>query len=318
MKFKNRTIIEPNPVMTYHLVDGSFVRSAGTKEGDLQQLIFTTEVLDRHGTIKRVDGAQLKNFKKNPVYLWAHNSGFAGELPPIGTVKKIVKKNDQPRLVGGVLFDQEDEFARFIESKFIRGFLNATSIGFIPLEWESIVERSKDGREELIGYDITKYELLEASAVPVPSDFKALKEDRQFFKDMEWERYIEEFHYPLPKGWEKRTTIIFDSEKSKASDPKKVNGEDNPKDESENLANTESQERITPQSVDAYLKGLNEKDWQSLLSRIFGKEKDERLLELMDENPREKLNDFLQKIQRFLKVYELAELTTKLDQIERK
>lgn len=309
MKFENKNIYTPKPVMTYHLVPG-FDRSAGTKEGDTHPMIFSTEVLDRHQTIKRVKGAQLKNYKNNPVYLWAHN----GNIAPIGTVKKVTKQNSPPRLVAHVNFDQEDEFARFIEGKFIRGFLNANSIGFIPLEWESITERNKDkATEELIGYDILKYELLEGSAVPVPSDFEALKADRSFFNDMEWERYIEEFNYPLPKGWEKRTTIIFDSDKSKANNPKKANGEDNPNDESETLANTENQERITPQSVETYLKGLNEKEWQDLATRIFGKEKDERLIEMMDDNPREKLNDFLQKIQRFLKISELADLVKKIE-----
>ncbi len=440
MKFENKLICEPNPVMTYHLIDSSFVRTAETKEGNIHQLVFSTEIMDRHQTIKRVNGAQLKNFKANPVYLWAHN--VRNEFPPIGTVKKLIKKNDPNRLVGGTLFDQEDEFARFIESKFIRGFLNATSIGFIPLEWESITEHNKDkGKDELIGYDIIKYELLEASAVPVPSDFKALKEDRQFFKDMEWERYIEEFHYPLPKGWEKRTIIVFDSEKEKNEnidfedectqyfegedqviriDMRKVisykafptadegyswdasrakknlakwaggpdkdkiswskygqgfgwvdtenaesfgayklphhdvidgsvktiwrgvaaamaallgarGGVDIPENDKRGVYShlkkhydqfdkeaPEYREYEFDELIEMYLRDLSEDEWKFLLDKIFEKEKDERLIELMNDNPREKLNDFLQKISRFLNVVQLAELVQTIEQSERK
>ena len=44
--------------------------------------------------------------------------------------------------------------------------LNAVSVGFIPLEWTE----TKDG------YDITKWELLEFSAVAVPANQDAIAE----------------------------------------------------------------------------------------------------------------------------------------------
>ena len=51
--------------------------------------------------------------------------------------------------------------------------LNAVSVGFIPLEWT----------ENQRGYDITKWELLEFSAVAVPANQDAIAEAVKSFGD---------------------------------------------------------------------------------------------------------------------------------------
>ena len=55
------------------------------------QFVGTDETKDRQGDVLAMEGWDLKNFKKNPVFLWAHNY----VNPPIGRVKRIVKKDNK-------------------------------------------------------------------------------------------------------------------------------------------------------------------------------------------------------------------------------
>ena len=127
---------------------------------------FITMTLDRDSEVLKPQGAQLKNFKKNPVFLWAHNWWQA--LPSIGKVIKMKKDSESFR--GVVEFDLgNDQFAEMIYNKYKDGFLNAVSVGFIPLAVDT--EPIVDGQQ---GFTYTKYEILEVSAVPVPSNPDAL------------------------------------------------------------------------------------------------------------------------------------------------
>jgi hypothetical protein len=97
----------------------------------------------------------LTGFNRNPVAKWNHGfDPLRGDLP-IGRWRNVRFTSDRA-MVGDLEFDQEDEFARAVESKYQRGFLNAVSIGFIP------------------GFGDRDNELLEASAVAVPADPDAL------------------------------------------------------------------------------------------------------------------------------------------------
>jgi hypothetical protein len=91
---------------------------------------------------------------------WAHNY----YEPPIGKVTQIEVKDDQ--LLADVVFDQNDEFARKIESKYRNGILNAVSVGFDIKTLEPA-----QGEQPMRA---TRTELLELSAVPVPADPGAL------------------------------------------------------------------------------------------------------------------------------------------------
>jgi HK97 family phage prohead protease len=126
----------------------------------------TKETPDRTGDIIRVDGWELDNFQKNPVFLWNHNR----DIPAIGKVKSASRAGN------GLLFDVEfaskevDEFADGVFKKFAEGFLSAVSVGFIPKDIEPIF--SNDG--QLMGLDIKRQELLELSAVNIPAHQDAL------------------------------------------------------------------------------------------------------------------------------------------------
>jgi len=101
---------------------------------------------------------QLDNFRRNPVFLWVHD--YWGQHLPIGRVPNVEATGSQ--LLADVEFDQADEFARQVESKYRRGFLNAVSIG-----WQDVQEGKR-----------TWHDLLDISGVPVPADPNALKADQ--------------------------------------------------------------------------------------------------------------------------------------------
>ena len=140
--------------------------------GDRRVLfIISKEVVDRDGDILRASGCDLTNYLKNKVFLGFHNSRDF----PLGKTEDIWIEADSVKAI--VYFptveelstnpEQASEKAKltdFCYHCYKTGMLNAVSVGFIPLEWTE----TKDG------YDITKWELLEFSAVAVPANQDAI------------------------------------------------------------------------------------------------------------------------------------------------
>src|SRR3989304_2708388 len=147
-----------------HLMDNFIAKayvekSDNDEEGILEAAVASTGNEDRHGEELNQEGWELKNFKKNPAFLWGHN--FREERPPIGKVLKVWLDGEgkKTRLMFKPKFDLEDPFAAEIYRKYKDGFLNSFSVGYIPLEI--------DGNQHL------KMELLEISAVAVPANADA-------------------------------------------------------------------------------------------------------------------------------------------------
>jgi len=142
------------------LLAKAFVTKAGKEEGVLEASVASTPVIDRVGESIDQEGWELKQYKKNPVLLWAHN--LREQKLPIGKVTKLWTegKGKRARLMFTSKFDLQDTFAAEVYRKFKDNFLNAFSVGFVPIE--------KDGEEYL------QQELLEISAVPVPANPEAL------------------------------------------------------------------------------------------------------------------------------------------------
>jgi len=141
------------------------------KQDGKKPIVFqiSNEELDRYGTVIRADGINLENFKRNPVVLWNHGSGYMGgsreDDVPVARASNIYVKNKQ--LFAELEFDQGDEFAVEIERKIRDGFLNAASIGFIPrriVRGETVDEPD----------EIVEAELVEFSIVSVPANPSAL------------------------------------------------------------------------------------------------------------------------------------------------
>ena len=134
-------------------------------EGVLEFVGSVESTKDRDGEVIKADGWDLVNYKKNPIVLWAHDYS----APPIGKATSV--KVSKGQLIFTVKFADAETypFADTIYKLCKGGFLNATSVGFIPKEWETGKKENDPSRTYL------KQELLELSIVPVPSNPDALR-----------------------------------------------------------------------------------------------------------------------------------------------
>lgn len=160
--------------------------SANIREHDDEDLItfeISNDALDRHGTRLEPEGADLENYKKNPVVLYGHGFGPNGDVP-IGRAENIF--SNEGGLFAHVRFDEQDDFAREIKRKVEDGFLSGASVGFDPNE--RVMEERNDGSEIPV---FTDWELLEFSIVSVPSNPDALVEGRNAYTEQLAERVAE-------------------------------------------------------------------------------------------------------------------------------
>jgi phage head maturation protease len=132
--------------------------------GDGQfEVLISSELEDRDGDILLSAGANVDNYRRNPVVLYAHDYGGlpvarATNIEAIqGTGLKAVMEFP-PKGISA----RADEVRGLWEG----GFLNAASVGFVPKHFE---ERHPTGRI------FTDWELLEFSIVPVPANAAALR-----------------------------------------------------------------------------------------------------------------------------------------------
>jgi len=131
------------------------------------EFVGSTEDIDRDGEVVEVAGWKLDNYMKNPVFMWVHDY----KEPPIGKALKVWKRDGQLKFNIEFAPKETYEFADTIYKLYKGGFLNATSVGFIP-DLDSIVEGDgiKTPRKTY-----KKQELLELSGVPIPSQVNALR-----------------------------------------------------------------------------------------------------------------------------------------------
>jgi HK97 family phage prohead protease len=132
--------------------------------------VFSDGSVDRMGDTVDPAGWVLDDFLRNPVALWAHDS----YSPPIGRARDV--RSDGARLLGDVEFIPADTYP-FAETVFrlvAGGWLNAVSVGFLPLEY-SFVENDP---ERGWGIDFKRQQLLEISVCPIPANPNALAEAR--------------------------------------------------------------------------------------------------------------------------------------------
>lgn len=129
--------------------------AAEGKPGMPINFVAGSEGIKRDGLNLVMAGGRLDNYRKNPVVLWGHD--YTGQRLPIGWAEPSIRG---PQILAAVTFDQEDEFARQVESKYRRGFLHTVSLGWNPLKMR--------------GRDVAEWDLLDISAVPVPGDADAL------------------------------------------------------------------------------------------------------------------------------------------------
>ena len=135
------------------------------------QFVASTGNVDRYGEVIEPSGWVLENFLKNPVFQNAHRyrdvADTLGRVVECGVREVVLRGGDSPKpaLVIDVDFAVEaNPVAKLAYDLYAGGYLNAVSVGFIPLEWRDM--EGKDGIYRVY----QKQELLEVSAVGVPAN----------------------------------------------------------------------------------------------------------------------------------------------------
>ena len=140
--------------------------------------IASTATVDRYHEIIEPAGWRLESYRRNPVFQNAHNCGDILFTLGKALVTEVRAVGERQALCQRIQFATEvNPVARIGYGLYKGGFLNAVSVGFIPLRWE-------DGNRTngTTGTDGTngprrrylEQELLEVSAVAIPANPDAL------------------------------------------------------------------------------------------------------------------------------------------------
>jgi len=137
------------------------------------------ESLDRYQEFISVAGWKLDNYRQNPVVQNAHSYGSLSDTIGKSLITEIrddAPGSDAPRshapspyLFQRILFAvEENPMAKVAYGLYKGGFLNAVSVGFIPLQWENGSKEAGYRRKYI------EQELVEVSAVSIPANPNAL------------------------------------------------------------------------------------------------------------------------------------------------
>lgn len=145
---------------------GLTVQSKAASDKPVIQFTASDETLDRYNEVVSAAGWKLENYRKNPVFQNSHKYGDV--LHTIGKAVNVEVKDGA--LVQEIEFAVEVNPVAKVAYELYRGkFLNAVSVGFIPLDWEDGNQKSGFDRKYI------EQELLELSAVSVPANPNALQ-----------------------------------------------------------------------------------------------------------------------------------------------
>ena len=159
-KSKEKTKLDDDSLVVCAMATNA--KASDDEQSRVIDFTISSETADSYRDVVSADGWNLERFLKNPVVLWAH---IKSQLP-VGKASNI--RTDGDTLKAAAEFASRDiyEFADDVFKMLKAGFLNAVSVGFIPLEWTWDDERG--------GYNFIKNELFEFSVVPVPANPDAL------------------------------------------------------------------------------------------------------------------------------------------------
>ena len=142
---------------------------------------FAGHKINRNGWRLNFDGMDTAGFQANPVVLLNHDA----DALPIGRAVSLTKKARS--LSGTIEFGPEDELAQRVKGKVDRGYINAVSVSYVPLETEFIDADSYDDKWEMMwnaDLDILRSDLVEVSIVGIPADSSAVRK-QSFQTDMQ-------------------------------------------------------------------------------------------------------------------------------------
>lgn len=134
-----------------------FLRAYARVDKDMPEdapvrFVASTEGVKRDGLDLKAESWDLSNYKRHPVVVWAHDYSRL----PIGRADVSFEGKT---MLADMTYDMEDEFARQVRSKAVKGLVAAS------VAWN----QRKDGKNEL----------LEISNVPVPADPDALAQTQR-------------------------------------------------------------------------------------------------------------------------------------------
>lgn len=138
----------------------------------MKTFILTDESLNTYGFWLPLSGAQLDQFRRNPIMLWMHNRARRGtkeEILPIGRWDNI--RVEKGKLLADAVFDENDEFAAAIADKVENNILRMASCGIKVIESSSDPKHLKPGQT---CETPTKWALREASIVDIGANDNAL------------------------------------------------------------------------------------------------------------------------------------------------
>jgi len=134
--------------------------------------LLTDESLNGYGFWLKMDGADIEQFKRNPIMLWMHMRAWRGtrdEVLPIGTWDNI--RIEDGKLLADAVIDTDDEFAASIALKVDKGIIRMASVGITVLETSSTPENLKPGQTR---ETVTKWRVREASLVDIGANDNAI------------------------------------------------------------------------------------------------------------------------------------------------
>ena len=148
--------------MIQHKTFAAEIQQKGDAGG---RIVISTAGCDRDRDRVMSRGAVLDNYQKNPVVMWGHSYGAPADV--IGRTTNIDVQD------GGITADFElrpaandQDPQNIVRLLWDGGWVRTASIGFRPIEMQP---------NEYGGNDITAWELLEWSLVPIPANQDALR-----------------------------------------------------------------------------------------------------------------------------------------------
>ncbi len=146
-------------------------------------VVISSERLNRKGFRVLTEGADLSQYKKNPILLWMHMRPWRGtedEIMPIGKVNNVRKEDG--KVMGELEFDTEDPFAKKVADKWDKGIYKMVSPGLTPIEFSEDSKHLMPGQKYAT---LTKWRLDEVSV----SDIGA-NDDAMAIKNRETGKYV--------------------------------------------------------------------------------------------------------------------------------
>ena len=142
-----------------------YLRDVDAEAGRVTAIISTGDIA-RDGAIIDPKGWDFSNYDRNPVVLWMHD---ANAIPFARTIERVAGDKE---LIAKAQFDMEDARGAEMFRKIQGGFVNSTSVRWLPRKTEVRKVGEKKAERDVLVF--LEQELLEWSFVTVPADPKAL------------------------------------------------------------------------------------------------------------------------------------------------